>query len=88
MLLAQLERSCQVHRHRKALRCPHRQVDANVVRKASHEELRLLDNVKIARVAQNGVEPLREFLHRRTELKSTEFRKARIPKRWPELEMA
>jgi hypothetical protein len=58
-----------------------------VVRKGPHEELRLLNNVKIARVAENGVEPLREVMQRGAEQKATDFCKARIPDRWSELKM-
>jgi hypothetical protein len=83
----QLERPGQVNRRRKVLRRAHRYVDADVVRKAPHEELRLLVNVKIALVVENDVEPFREVLHRGAEQKPTEFRKARILARRFELQM-
>src|SRR5579859_1264287 len=39
-------------------------------------------------MAQNGIEPLGEVLHCRAEREASKLRKARVPNRRPELEMA
>jgi hypothetical protein len=52
-----------------------------------HEELCLLDSVKIEHVAENNVEPLHEVLHRGAKWKLTEFHKAQIPNGQPKLKM-
>ena len=57
-----LEGPHQVHGGLKILRCPEFDVDADVIRKATHEEVVLLEWGRLWRVAYQGVETLQIFL--------------------------
>jgi cob(I)alamin adenosyltransferase len=59
-----------------------------VVREAPHEELDLLKIVEVERMAQEGIEPLSEVLHRGSEREPAKLRQTRVVYRRAKLEMA
>jgi hypothetical protein len=59
-----------------------------VVRKAPNEELVLLKIIEVARMAQDGIEPLSEVLHRGSEWEPAKLRQTRVTYRRAKLEMA
>jgi hypothetical protein len=59
-----------------------------VVRKASHEQLCLLDGVEVPRMAQHRVEAVGVVLDGGGELEPSQLRQTRAANCWPELEMA
>ena len=77
-----------VHRRLKILRAAHLHVRLDVVGKAAHKQLGLLEWVEVACMAENGVEAVRVVLDRREEGQPHEHSQPCALCRWPEAEVA
>lgn len=73
---AQFEGTSEVHRRREVLRSVQLHIHEDMVGKAAHELLRLLDRIKITRMAQHCVEAIGVVLDRGCELKATQLGEA------------
>ena len=85
---ALLEGAGVVHGRLQVLGIPHLHVDANVVRQAADEQLGTLASRDAGRVARQGLEAVREVLHRGGEGKAAELGQPAPAYRGPEPEEA